>query len=67
MIRFSIPNRSVTLEVNDETLAARRVEAEARGWKPRTRQREVSTALKIFALLAQSADKGAARMSPDLL
>jgi len=67
MIRFSIPNRSVTLEVNDETLAARRSEAEARGWKPRTRQREVSTALKIFALLAQSADKGAARMSPDLL
>ncbi len=65
MISFSIPNRCVQLEVDDETLAKRRAEADARGWKPKTRVREVSPALKIFALLAQSADKGAARMSPD--
>ncbi len=67
IITFSIPNRSVTLEVDEATLAQRRTEAEARGWKPKDRKREVSSALKIFALLAQSADKGAARRSPDEL
>ncbi len=67
IITFSIPNRTVTLEVDDATLAARRAEAEARGWKPKDRKREVSSALKIFAMLAQSADKGAARRSPDEL
>ena len=65
MIRFSIPNRSVTLEVDDEVLAQRRAAAEARGWKPKDRVRVVSPALKIFAMLAQSADKGAARRDPD--
>ncbi len=67
IITFSIPNRTVTLEVDDATLAQRRAAAEARGWKPRDRKREVSSALKIFAMLAQSADKGAARRSPDEL
>ena len=67
IITFSIPNRSVTLEVDEATLAARRAEAEARGWKPRNRERAVSPALKIFAMLAQSADKGAARRDPDEL
>ncbi len=67
IITFSIPNRTVTLAVDDATLAARRAEAETRGWKPRTRQRTVSPALKIFAMLAQSADKGAARRDPDEL
>jgi dihydroxy-acid dehydratase len=65
IIRFSIPNRSVTLEVDDEVLAQRRAAAEARGWKPKDRVRVVSPALKIFAMLAQSADKGAARRDPD--
>ena len=65
IISFSIPNRSVILEVDDATLATRRAQADARGWKPKTRVREVSPALKIFALLAQSADKGAARRDPD--
>ncbi|MDP5138826.1 hypothetical protein ORJ04_23035, partial [Rheinheimera baltica] len=31
------------------------------GWKPENRQRVVSTALKAYALLASSADKGAVR------
>ena len=65
IIRFSIPNRSVILEVDDEVLAQRRAAAEARGWKPKDRVRVVSPALKIFAMLAQSADKGAARRDPD--
>ena len=61
MIEISIPERRIHLDVDDATLAARRADAEARGWTPRTRQREVSPALKIFARFALSADKGAAR------
>lgn len=53
--------------MDEATLAQRRADAEARGWRPRTRQRVVSPALKIFALLAQSADKGAAQLDPDRL
>ena len=67
IITFSIPERRVTLEVDEATLAKRRADADARGWKPRPRQRVVSPALKIFALLAQSADKGATRLDPDRL
>ena len=60
-ISISIPERSLRLEVDDETLAARRAARDAQGWQPENREREVSTALKIFGMLAQSADKGAAR------
>ena len=60
-ITISIPQRSITLNVDDATLAARRAAQDAAGWAPKARVREVSTALKIFGMLAQSADKGAAR------
>ncbi|MCC2593119.1 dihydroxy-acid dehydratase [Tessaracoccus sp. OS52] len=60
-ITISIPNRSITLDVDEETLARRRETVEARGWLPLTRKREVSTALRVYGALAQSADKGAAR------
>ena len=65
IISVSIPNRSITLEVDDETLAARRAAADAAGWKPKDRDRVVSQALKIYGHLAQSADKGAARKFED--
>ncbi len=61
IIEFSIPERRVHLRVDEDELARRRAAADAAGWQPATRVREVSTALKIFAMLAQSADKGAAR------
>ncbi|HMR48499.1 MAG TPA: dihydroxy-acid dehydratase [Arachnia sp.] len=60
-ITISIPNRSITLNVDDATLAERRRAADERGWKPVDRDRQVSTALRIYGSLAQSADKGAAR------
>ncbi len=63
-ITISIPDRLIQLNVDDETLAALRAEREAEGWAPKHREREVSTALKIFGMLAQSADKGAARKLP---
>ena len=64
MISFSIPERAVHLEVSDEELALRRAQQDAQGWVPVDRHREVSAALRIFALFAQSADKGAARKVP---
>ena len=45
-----------------DELASRRAGQEAKGWKPeQSRPRKVSTALKAYALLATSADKGAVR------
>ncbi|WP_429164724.1 dihydroxy-acid dehydratase [Aeromonas rivipollensis] len=61
IINIDIPARSMVLEVADSVLAARRVAVEARGWKPLNRQRQVSYALRAYAMLATSADKGAVR------
>ena len=63
-IEFSIPERRVTLHVPDDELARRRAERDVTGWTPRDRKREVGAALRLFALFAQSADKGAARKVP---
>lgn len=61
IITINIPDRSINVEVSDEELAKRRAEQDKIGWKPAKRDRVVSNSLKVFALLAQSADKGAAR------
>ncbi|MCC3720919.1 dihydroxy-acid dehydratase [Rouxiella badensis] len=64
MIDIDIPNRSMVLDVADSELAARREIELARGdkaWTPKDRVREVSFALRAYALLATSADKGAIR------
>ena len=61
MIEISIPDRRIHLDVDDAELARRRALAEENGWTPKDREREVSSALKIFAKFALSADKGAAR------
>lgn len=63
-IRIDIPNRTIHLDIGDEELAARRAEMAARGqkaWKPVNRERVVSQALKAYAALATSADRGAVR------
>ncbi len=61
IIEISIPERRIELKVDEATLAARRAVRDTEGWKPKHRVREVSTALKVYASLALSADKGAAR------
>ena len=61
MIDIDIPARRIHLDVDDATLARRRAEREERGWVPEQRERPVSAALAVFARLAMSADKGAAR------
>ena len=63
-IEIDIPNRRIHLAVSDEELARRREEMDARGsraWKPESRERYVSAALRAYAAMATSADKGAVR------
>jgi len=61
-IRIDIPNRSINVLVSDDELATRRIEQDKLGWKPTLpRPRKVSAALKAYAMLATSADKGAVR------
>ncbi|WP_309051934.1 dihydroxy-acid dehydratase [Streptomyces sp.] len=59
-IRIDIPRRSIELLVDDETLAARRA-ALGGVYAPKNRQRKVSAALRAYAAMATSADKGAVR------
>jgi dihydroxy-acid dehydratase len=59
-IRIDIPNRSIDLLVSDDVLAARR-EALNGEYKPKDRDRKVSQALRAYAAMATSADKGAVR------
>jgi len=61
-IRIDIPNRRIDVLLSDEELARRRAEQDAQGWKPaQPRKRKVSAALKAYAKLVMSADKGAVR------
>jgi dihydroxy-acid dehydratase len=61
-IRIDIPNRTIDVLVSDEELAKRRLEQDKIGWQPKeVRPRKVSAALKAYAKLATSADKGAVR------
>lgn len=61
-IKIDIPNRSIDVLLSDEELAERRKVQDEKGWKPvEARPRKVSAALKAYALLATSADKGAVR------
>ena len=64
-IEIDIPARSIRLAVSDDELARRRAAMEAQGdaaWQPaKPRPRKVSAALKAYALMATSADRGAVR------
>ncbi|SFR73735.1 dihydroxy-acid dehydratase [Marinobacter daqiaonensis] len=62
LIRIDIPKRTINVEVDQHELDRRRQRRDAQGWKPaEPRIRKVSAALKAYALLATSADKGAVR------
>ncbi|MDQ0324266.1 dihydroxy-acid dehydratase [Rhodopseudomonas julia] len=65
-IEIDIPNRTINLLVDDAELARRRAEQDKAGWKPaKPRKRQVTTALKAYAALTTSADKGAVRRIPE--
>lgn len=66
MIAIDIPRRSITVELSDEELHTRREAEEARGkeaYTPHSRRREVSRALRAYASMVTSADKGGVRRS----
>ncbi len=65
IIDINIPQRTIKVELTDEQLAERRKAEESRGkaaFTPTSRQREVSKALKAYAAMVSSADKGGVRM-----
>ena len=64
LIRIDIPRRSVELLVDGQTLERRRAahpDRTKRLWRPRNRQRRVSTALQLYARNVSNASQGAVR------
>ncbi|MGA7804013.1 dihydroxy-acid dehydratase [Bradyrhizobium sp.] len=64
-IEIDIPERSISLRVDEAMLARRRDAMLARkndAWKPAKRNRKVTTALKAYAALTTSAARGAVRI-----
>jgi dihydroxy-acid dehydratase len=62
LISIDIPARSINVKLSAEELARRRVHRDQLGWQPaQERPRKVSAALKAYALMTTSADKGAVR------
>ena len=63
-ITIDIPNRSINVDLDVAELAARRkaMDGSPRPWQPvKDRPRQVSPALKVYAKMVTSADKGAVR------
>lgn len=68
IIEIDIPSRSINVRLSDGELESRRREETARGKKaftPPVRDRQVSKALKAYASMVSSADKGARRIIED--
>ncbi|MCL1942284.1 MAG: dihydroxy-acid dehydratase [Candidatus Azobacteroides sp.] len=64
IIEIDIPARSINVKLSDEELSERRKQEEAKGpeaFVPK-RDRKISTALKAYASMVSSADKGAVRL-----
>ncbi len=65
IIEIDIPNRSINVKLSDTELEARRDQEDARGelaWTPlEERPRKISKALRAYAAMTTSADKGAVR------
>ena len=65
IIEIDILNRSINLMISDDEIEIRRKEEEAKGenaFQPPKRKRKVSKALKAYASLVSSADRGAIRI-----
>lgn len=62
IIDIDIPSRSMSLRVDADELDRRRARLrDAGGYAPRDRERPVSLALRAYAAMATSADRGAVR------
>ena len=60
IIRIDVPGRTLDVDITEDELQARRLAQKQ--FKPAHREREVSKALKAYAALADSADKGGVRI-----
>ncbi|MEA1910698.1 MAG: dihydroxy-acid dehydratase, partial [Spirochaetota bacterium] len=68
LISIDIPSRSIEIKISDKELADRKKEEAAKGpaaYTPIGRNRKISKALQIYALMASSADIGAVRVLPE--
>lgn len=66
IIEIDIPNRSINVKINKEELESRQKKELERGEKaftPKNRDRKISNALKAYASMVTSADKGGVRKS----
>lgn len=64
MIHIDIPQRRIDIDIDMAVLQQRHEQMEQKGelaWQPVNRQRQISYALKNYAMLATSADTGAVR------
>ncbi len=64
-IEINIPERKINLMISDQELDERRKLEEQKGkagWKPGDRQRNITQALKAYASMVTSADRGAIRI-----
>ena len=64
VIDINIPNRSINVEISNEEMTKRREEELARGkaaFTPINRDRKISKALRAYASMVTSADKGGVR------
>jgi len=68
VIEIDIPARSINVRIESAELEARRAKERAKGnraFTPAGRDRTVSQSLKVYAMLAASADRGAVRVLPE--
>ena len=64
IIEIDIPHRKINVALSDAELDQRRTAMDARGadaWKPGPRPRKISQALRAYAAMTTSADRGAVR------
>ena len=64
-IVIDIPNRRIDFEISEQELSRRKEAMEANpaaAYKPKSRDRVVSKALKAYSMSVSSADKGAVRI-----
>jgi dihydroxy-acid dehydratase len=67
-IIIDIPSRRIDLDLPEEILALRKEEESTRGraaYTPENRKRQVSNALRFYAVMVTSADTGAVRILPE--
>ena len=61
-IIIDVPTRLLAMDVSEEELAERRAQMGELPWRPEKRDRQVSKALRAYAMMTTSADRGAVRV-----